>query len=373
MYIKEHLKSNPNARNNMVETCMSETTATNGRNLDAPAADVTRALPPTKTEKRTMRILILLGVASVINFLWWFLDRQHVGNKTLYVLLTFALFYKLLRILHEWYHYWDISVPRRPVAKRTYTVDMLTTACPGEPYEMFRRTLTAMQAVRYPHTSYLCDEGNDPALKALCEELGVIHVTRRVKKDAKAGNINNALRQATGELCVVMDPDHEPVPEFLDRVIPYFENPEIGFVQTVQAYYNTPESLVAKGAAQQTYSFYGPMMMGMNSYGTVQAIGANCAFRREALDSIGGHAAGLSEDMHTAMQLHAKGWKSVYVPEILTRGLVPSSLGAYYKQQLKWSRGTFELLFVTFPRLFRKFTWRQKLHYFWCPCTSCWA
>jgi hypothetical protein len=182
MYIKEHLKSNPNARNNMVETCMSETTATNGRNLDAPAADVTRALPPTKTEKRTMRILILLGVASVINFLWWFLDRQHVGNKTLYVLLTFALFYKLLRILHEWYHYWDISVPRRPVAKRTYTVDMLTTACPGEPYEMFRRTLTAMQAVRYPHTSYLCDEGNDPALKALCEELGVIHVTRRVKK-----------------------------------------------------------------------------------------------------------------------------------------------------------------------------------------------
>jgi|GEM_PF-133516 len=367
MYIKEPLKSNPKNCMNMVDTCMSKTTAPNEIASDASAPHVIRALPPTKKELRTMRILILIGVASVINFLWWFLDRDHVGNKTLYVLLTAALMYKLLRILHEWYHYWHISVPDKPVATRTYTVDMLTTACPGEPYEMFRRTLTAMQAVRYPHTSYLCDEGNDPALKALCDELGVIHVTRRVKKDAKAGNINNALRFATGELCVVMDPDHEPAPEFLDRVVSYFEKPEIGFVQVVQAYHNTPESLVAKGAAQQTYSFYGPMMMGMNSYGTVQAIGANCTFRREALDSIGGHAAGLSEDMHTAMQLHAKGWQSVYVPEILTRGLVPSSLGAYYKQQLKWSRGTFELLLVTFPRLFRNFTWRQKLHYFLIP------
>ena len=76
------------------------------------------------------------------------------------------------------------------------------------------------------------------------------------------------------------------------------------------------------------------MMMTMNSYGTVNAIGANCVFRRKALDSIGGHSPGLSEDMHTAMQLFAKGWKSVYVPKVFTRGLVPSSLTSYYKQQL---------------------------------------
>jgi len=124
----------------------------------------------------------------------------------------------------------------------------------------------------------------------------------------------------------------------------------------VQAYYNQAETLVAKGAAQQTYQFYGPMMMAMHSYGTVQAIGANCTFRRSALDSIGGHANGLSEDMHTAMKLHAGGWRSVYVPAILTRGLVPATMSSYYKQQLKWSRGTWELLVVTYPKLFTKFT-----------------
>jgi hypothetical protein len=165
----------------------------------------------------------------------------------------------------------------------------------------------------------------------------------------------------------VLDPDHAPFPQFLDEVLPYFNDLKIGFVQVPQMYKNAPHTWIAQSAAQQTYLFYGPLMMGMNSYGTVQAIGANCTFRRKALDSIGGHAAGLSEDMHTAMRLHAKGWKSVYHPSIITRGLVPANIGAYYKQQLKWSRGTFELLFTVFPLLLKQFSWRQRLHYLLLP------
>ena len=79
----------------------------------------------------------------------------------------------------------------------------------------------------------------------------------------------------------------------LDRTLGYFDDPKVGFVQTVQAYRNQRESMVASSAAKQTYMFYGPLMIGMNAYGTTQAIGANCVFRRAALDSIGGHAAGL--------------------------------------------------------------------------------
>lgn len=285
------------------------------------------------------------------------------GNAPLYWLLMTAIIFVCLKVLHEWYHYFNITIPSRPASTSRPTVDILTTFCAGEPYEMIIGTLTAMQAITYPHTSYLCDEANDPFLKETCQRLGVRHVTRNNRLNAKAGNINNALQYATGELCVVMDPDHVPKPDFLDRVVPYFDDPRIGFVQIVQAYSNIGDSIIAKGAAQQTFQFYGPMMMTMHKYGTVQAIGANCTFRRSALDSIGGHAAGLAEDMHTAMQLHAKGWKSVYVPEVLTLGLVPSTLSAYYKQQLKWSRGTFELLVATYPKLFRQFTWRQKLHY----------
>ncbi len=318
---------------------------------------------PGFKQKFNLRTMIVIGLGLMVFFLYNLLQPQVMGNPILYWLLMVTFIFAFFKIGYEWYHYWSISIPDKPKASRPYTVDVFTTFCAGEPYEMIEQTLRAAKSITYPHETYLCDEADDNYLKALCQELGIHHVTRTLKIDAKAGNINNALQQSTGELCVVLDPDHVPAANFLDRVVNYFENDEIGYVQVVQAYHNQEDSWVAKGAAQQTYQFYGPMMMCMNSYGTVQAIGANCTFRRTALESIGGHAAGLAEDMHTAMQLHAKGWKSLYVPEVLTRGLVPATLSAYYKQQLKWSRGVFELLVTSYISLFKNLTWRQKLHY----------
>ncbi|MCD6019536.1 MAG: family 2 glycosyl transferase [Bacteroidetes bacterium] len=334
---------------------------------DYSTTPIPKVGPLKKWDIRTIRFLIICGLITMLIFVIWFARPEHIGCGPLFWLLCAGLVFKLVKMLHEWYHYWSLSIPVMPQTDKTYAVDVLTTACPGEPQEMIINTLKAMVAITYPHKNYLCDEGNDPALKKVCEELGVIHVTREIKTNAKAGNINNALSQASGEICVVLDPDHIPVPEFLDRVLPYFEDQTIGYVQCVQGYYNQDDSIIARGAAEQTYHFYGPMMMCMNTYGTVQAIGANCTFRRKALDTIGGHAAGLAEDMHTAMQLHAKGWRSIYVPEMLTKGLVPATLSAYYKQQLKWSRGTFELLFHTYPGLCKNFTWRQKIHYLCIP------
>ena len=317
---------------------------------------------PTTKELFTLRFLVVVGMICM-----WLFIREILKTRAefmpLYIMLITTIMFSCMKFLHEWLHYLFITVPDKPQQEKIYTVDIFTTFFKGEPYEMIEETLIAIKNITYPHETYLCDESDDPYLKRFCKEHGVHHITRVVKVDAKAGNINNALRQSSGELCVVLDPDHVPFPDFLDPIVDHFNNPEIGFVQIVQSYKNYDDGLIAKGAAQQTFQFYGPMMMTMNKYGTVLAIGANCTFRRSALASIGGHAAGLAEDMHTAMQLHAKGWKSVYVPAVLARGLVPSTLSAYYAQQLKWARGVFELLVTSYPKLFWKFTWQQKLHY----------
>lgn len=331
-----------------------------------PAQPLRVEIPPGR-ELLKLRLLIVAAAGSLVGLLIWMLSPQRVGDPIVYAGLTLAVALRAICWLFEWYNYWSIDIPRPLKPRRRWTVDILTTACPGEPRGMIVRTLRSMVAVRYPHTNYLCDEGNDPVLKRVCDELGVIHITRKEKTHAKAGNINNALRQATGQLAVVLDPDHEPSPYLLDRTLGYFEDPAVGFVQSVQAYRNQRDSIVARGAAEQSYHFYGPYMMGMHGSGTTQAIGANCVFRRAALDSICGHAPGLAEDMHTSMRLYSKGWRSVYVPEILTRGLVPSTLAAFYKQQLKWACGVFDLLFQEYPKLFRGFTLRQKFHYLVCP------
>jgi cellulose synthase (UDP-forming) len=310
--------------------------------------------PPSRKQLLVLRLMIFLGVVAMGYFLDTILSPAVRGYAPLYWMLIIAFVFTCLKILHEWCHYFYITVPQTPPLTKSYTVDIFTTFCAGEPYAMIIETLTAIQAITYPHQTYLCDEANDPYLRQVCLDLGVHHVTRTDKRDAKAGNINNALRQSTGELCVVLDPDHVPFPDFLDPIVTHFNDPKIGYVQIVQAYKNNDDELIAKGAAQQTYQFYGPMMMTMNKYGTVLAIGANCTFRRTALESIGGHAAGLAEDMHTSMQLHAKGWRSVYVPVIVARGLVPSTVSAYYKQQLKWSRGVFDLFVHVYPKAFQQ-------------------
>ena len=333
-------------------------------------ADVpTRPEPVSFSSRGVWKLYLLIAIAVVFlaRFLWWLIQPEHVGDSWLFAMLMVSIGYRVFFWLYEWYLYIGIAIPDRACTTRRWTVDVFTTACPGEPEDMIVRTLRAIVAITYPHNSYLCDEGNSPTLKRACRELGVIHVTRNERKDAKAGNINNALARSNGEICIVLDPDHVPQADFISRVLGYFEDPRVGFVQTVQAYANQSERLIARGGAEQSYMFYGPMMTGMNRWGTVQAIGANCVFRRQALASIGGHAVGLAEDMHTAMRLHARGWKGVYLPEILTRGEVPSTLAAYYKQQLKWSCGCFDLLFQQYSKLWSGFSTANKVHYFVSP------
>jgi len=326
-----------------------------------------RIRPPSPNERRVIRFLILTATLLLGGFSIWLFQPDHWGDPWLVwpLNITFSLIF--LSLLGEWWYYWRIDGPEERSPSRPYTVDVFTTACPGEPTGMIVRTLKAMQAIRYPHTSYLCDEGNDPYLRKKCEELGIVHVTRERKIDAKAGNINNALSLSSGEVCIILDPDHEPAPFMIDRLLGYFDDEAVGFVQSVQAYRNQDSTLVARGAAEIQYHFYGPIQMGMHGAGTPQAIGANCAFRRSALQEIGGHAAGLAEDMHTTMRLYAAGWKGMYVPEILTRGLVPQTLGAFYKQQLKWSCGVFDLFFQVLPDVFRSLSWAQRLHFLLCP------
>jgi cellulose synthase (UDP-forming) len=226
---------------------------------------------------------------------------------------------------------------------------------------MFEKTLAACARIRYPHTTYLLDDTRDPRFAELAERHGAVYLEIVDVPGAKAGKINAALAITHEEFVLVLDPDHVPFPEFFDHVLGYFREPEVGFVQVCQAYYNQPRSGVARGAAEQTYGFYGPTQMGMGGLGTPLVIGANCTFRREALESIGGHGIGLAEDLVTAIRLHAAGWKGIYTPTILSRGLVPETLPAFLHQQLKWARGVYEVLFSEFPRAFARLSFFQRL------------
>jgi cellulose synthase (UDP-forming) len=310
-----------------------------------------------------MSALMGAGLVAVLRLADWWFRAAHVAQPALFVTLSMAFWYGVSRIVLGWVNYVAIASPERLPTSGGLRVAIFTTSSPGEPLAMFEKTLAACARIRYPHTTYLLDDTRESGFREVAARHGAVWLELVGLPGAKAGKINRALELTDEEFILVLDPDHLPFPEILDRVLGHFTDPRVGFVQVSQAYYNQTRSFTAAGAADQTYAFYGPGLMGLYGHGASLAIGANCTFRRLALASIGGHGIGLAEDLVTAIRLHAAGWHSVYVPEIVSRGLVPEDLGSFQKQQLKWSRGVYEVAFSELPRLFRTLTWRQRISY----------
>jgi cellulose synthase (UDP-forming) len=222
-------------------------------------------------------------------------------------------------------------------------VDVFVPVYDEDP-SLVARSLAAAVAMTYPHRTFLLDDAHSDAFRELADGLGAVYVRRTDHEHAKAGNVNHALALSNAEFVTVFDVDHIPERHFLDAVLGQFEDPSVGFVQAMVAHGNQAESFVASAVAAQAYDIFSPTSMGMHGCGAASVWGAHCTFRRAALDAIGGHQVGLAEDLHTSLALHSAGWRSVYVPIVVARGLVPADLNAYFLQQLKWSRGVFEIL-----------------------------
>ena len=317
----------------------------------------------TFRDKFFLLMLVCAGIISIFKMFDWWFREDHIGNRGFFILLSLFIWYGIGRLILIWINYLRIKKPEPIEAPKGLTVAIFTTSSPGEPLAMFEKTLAACKEITYPHTTYLLDDTQDPAFKAAAEKHGAVWLNLVGLPGAKAGKVNKAIELTKEDFILVLDPDHIPFPNFLDNTLGFFNDPKVGFVQVSQAYYNQYRSFTAKGAAEQTYTFYGPTQMGLFGLGSSVAIGANCTFRRKALESIGGHGIGLAEDLITSIRIHAAGWTSIYNPVVVSRGLVPEDFGSFCKQQLKWSRGVFEVTFVEVPKLFKKLSFWQKLSY----------
>lgn len=397
-----------------------------------------------------------------------------------------------------------------PAAPPGLTVDVYITTY-NEPPELVMATARAAREIRYPHQTWILDDGDRDALRAASAELGVGYVTRGEEwtgkpRHAKAGNLNNALMQTTGEFILVLDADMVPDPAILDRTLGYFAADErLALVQTPQYFTNVPDS---DPLGSQAPLFYGPIQEGKDGWGSAFFCGSNAVLRREALMGLGimgyvtateravteglqtargivrravrrasqpverealaltsaaindalasignGEPIGevtyhlrtritelsqtivagdlvqigadldelgfadhgvavqakdvvarlasdelsplnaldavrrtldaldigrsdeaqallpmatisVTEDMATAMRLHASGWKSVYHNEVLADGLAPEGLDAALTQRLRWAQGTVQVLLKENPLFLRGLSLPQRLMYF---------
>ncbi|TCR65621.1 UDP-forming cellulose synthase catalytic subunit [Bosea sp. BK604] len=270
------------------------------------------------------------------------------------------------------------------------TVDVFVPSY-NEDQDLVAVTLAAAKALDYPGdklTVYLLDDGGtdekiyaaDPvaaakaaarrrSMQTLCAELGVRYLTRQRNLHAKAGNLNNGLANSTGELVVVFDADHVPAREFLRETIGFFgREPKLFLVQTPHFFVNPDPlernlSTFAKMPSENEM-FYGAIQKGLDSWNAAFFCGSAAVLRRTALDEVGGFAGvTITEDCETALELHARGWKSLYVQKPLIAGLQPETFEAFVGQRSRWGQGMMQIFMLKNPLFKRGLSLAQKLCY----------
>lgn len=316
-----------------------------------------------------------LSVLGVVLFRWLAHGNAGIANPLVLVVLGTVM---LQFALWQW-RWIALPLMRVPVpldAKPGLRVGVAVTFVPAaESIEMLENTVAALVAIRYPHDTWVLDEGDDGRVRQLCKRLGARHYTRvgkpryqqlegRFKSGTKYGNYNAWLEEtgyASYDIVVSFDSDHVARPEYLHQVLGYFDDEKIGYVQPAQVYSNQGVSFVARAAAEETYAYFSSVQMTAFAVGYPIVVGCHNAHRVSALREIGGFAPHEADDMVMTLLYRTHGWRGVFVPKILARGLTPVSWSAYLNQQRRWARSVLDFKLRVFPKHASRLPFLERL------------
>ncbi|NYD59245.1 cellulose synthase (UDP-forming) [Nocardioides marinisabuli] len=237
-----------------------------------------------------IRVIVVVTALTGLNYITWrWLFSINFDAWYIAFPLILAETYSLIDSLLFGFGIWRLKErPAPPPPPDGLTVDVLITTY-NEPVDLVMTTALAAKAIRYPHQTWILDDGNRPEMRAAAEEHGIGWISRSeewagMPRHAKAGNLNNALVQTDGEFLLILDADQVPTPEMLDATLGYFDDPEMGLVQTPQFFVNVPES---DPLGSQAPLFYGPIQQSKDGWNSAFFCGSNAVIRREALVQIG--------------------------------------------------------------------------------------
>jgi len=174
----------------------------------------------------------------------------------------------------------------------------------------------------------------------------------------KHGNYNAWLHEIgfqNYDILFAFDADQVAIPQYASAVLNYFEDPQIAYVQAPQVYRNQGASLVAHGAAEETYAYYSVTEMASYGMGRPVLTGCHSAHRLSALREYGGFPDHTAEDLLQTVNYRRHGWHGVYVPEVLATGLAPEGWSGYLNQQVRWARSVLDIKFRHLPASSRPF------------------
>lgn len=349
---------------------------------------------------RNFRVFFLLMSGFLLlRYIWWrtfyTLDYNGLPDFIFMMLMygaeVYGIVVALLSFFVNVYPLKREAAPLDLTPEKLPHVDVLIPTY-NEPADLLQITMRAALDMRYPASHlkvYLLDDGGtvqkrnqaSPAkaaealqrheeLKALAEKHGAIYLTREQNHHAKAGNINDALAHCHGDLILVLDADHVPTVDFLEKTVGFFQQDEkLYLVQTPHFFINpdpVEKNLNMFGRMPpENEMFYAVIQRGLDFWDGAYFCGSAAVLRRSHLDEVGGiGGVSITEDAETAMKLHARGYHSVYLNEPLISGLQPETFSSFIVQRLRWAQGMVQLFLLRNMFTMKGLSIPQKICYF---------
>lgn len=229
-----------------------------------------------------------------------------------------------------------------------FSVDVFLPNC-GEDIALLSNTFAAVKLLDYENINvWVLDDVGREEVKALATANGFHYLSRPNKGEMKkSGNMRYAFARTSGDLILVLDADFVPRPDFLSETAFYFSvEPRLGILQTPQFFrWSKAQRLVEQGGTYLQEVFHRLIQNFRDRWGAAVCTGSCALYRRAALAPVGGaYPVERSEDVNTGLYVLRTGWKIKYLPLVLSCGLSPDTVEAFFNQHYRWCSGSIHLI-----------------------------
>ncbi len=218
-----------------------------------------------------------------------------------------------------------------------------------------KRLVDAVCNLDYPKdkmTIMVLDDSDDDTVELLENTVNdykkkgfeIKHVRRGTRKGYKAGALKYAMQTTRTELVAIFDADFIPPTWFLKRAIPHFSKSNIGLVQCRWGHVNENYSAITRAQALSLdFHFLIEQKAKSNSHLFMNFNGTAGIWKCDCIEDAGGwHTATLVEDLDLSYRAQMKGWKCVFLPDIVVDAELPVQMNAAKRQQFRWAKGSIQ-------------------------------
>jgi cellulose synthase/poly-beta-1,6-N-acetylglucosamine synthase-like glycosyltransferase len=174
--------------------------------------------------------------------------------------------------------------------------------------------------------------------------IAISHVRRNSRSGYKAGALAHGLTLSEAPYVAIFDADFVPARDFLRRMLPSLGGSWVGFVQARWGHLNEDFSLFTYLQSLMTdFHFLVEQAVRSRAGYPMNFTGSAGIWRREAIDDAGGWSGTtLTEDLDLSYRAQLRGWKPVYLEDVVVPQELPVSANAYRSQQRRWATGSFQ-------------------------------